>query len=132
MIYTCLILGVSKFMIRKWMLRSLKLRIMLNAHPKNDTLEVCLLFWNCFCTDLIGFTGTLVCFFLFFWGFLKKIMFVGFCAEILLSTSVLRPRADVAYCLHALARRLAKTHNWTVWLSGLVCHFQNLVVFLSM
>uniref|UniRef100_A0A166EEY8 ENTH domain-containing protein n=1 Tax=Daucus carota subsp. sativus TaxID=79200 RepID=A0A166EEY8_DAUCS len=33
--------------------------------------------------------------------------------KILLSTSVLRPRADVAYCLHALARRLAKTHNWT-------------------
>ncbi|KAI5675679.1 hypothetical protein M9H77_06629 [Catharanthus roseus] len=24
------------------------------------------------------------------------------------------PRADVAYCIHALARRLAKTHTWTV------------------
>lgn len=35
-------------------------------------------------------------------------------AEILISTSAIRPRADVAYCLHALARRLAKTHNWTV------------------
>ncbi|RWR90995.1 putative clathrin assembly protein [Cinnamomum micranthum f. kanehirae] len=26
--------------------------------------------------------------------------------------SATRPRADVAYCIHALARRLAKTHNW--------------------
>ncbi|RVW27510.1 putative clathrin assembly protein [Vitis vinifera] len=25
-----------------------------------------------------------------------------------------RPRADVAYCIHALARRLSKTHNWAV------------------
>lgn len=40
--------------------------------------------------------------------------------KILLSTSVLRPRADVAYCLHALARRLAKTHNWTVALKTLI------------
>lgn len=37
-------------------------------------------------------------------------------AEILLATSAIRPRADVAYCIHALARRLAKTHNWTVWI----------------
>ncbi|KAL5974147.1 hypothetical protein ACLOJK_030810 [Asimina triloba] len=28
------------------------------------------------------------------------------------ATSVARPRADVAYCIHALSRRLAKTHNW--------------------
>lgn len=34
--------------------------------------------------------------------------------EILLATSAVRPRADVAYCLHALARRLEKTRNWTV------------------
>ncbi|PWA40070.1 hypothetical protein CTI12_AA566260 [Artemisia annua] len=26
--------------------------------------------------------------------------------------SATRPRADVAYCIHALARRLSKTHNW--------------------
>ncbi|VFQ79464.1 unnamed protein product [Cuscuta campestris] len=32
----------------------------------------------------------------------------------------MRPRADVAYCLHALARRLAKTHNWTVALKTLI------------
>ncbi|KAF5730031.1 hypothetical protein HS088_TW20G00401 [Tripterygium wilfordii] len=25
-----------------------------------------------------------------------------------------RPHADVAYCIHALARRLSKTHNWEV------------------
>lgn len=36
-------------------------------------------------------------------------------AELLVFTSAMRPRADVAYCIHALARRLAKTHNWTVW-----------------
>ncbi|CAK7326771.1 unnamed protein product [Dovyalis caffra] len=33
--------------------------------------------------------------------------------KILVSTSAIRPRADVAYCIHALSRRLAKTHNWT-------------------
>ncbi|KAA8535162.1 hypothetical protein F0562_030165 [Nyssa sinensis] len=26
--------------------------------------------------------------------------------------SATRPRPDVAYCIHALARRLSKTHNW--------------------
>ncbi|KAI8030122.1 putative clathrin assembly protein [Camellia lanceoleosa] len=26
--------------------------------------------------------------------------------------SAMRPRADVAYCIHALARQLSKTHNW--------------------
>ncbi|KAL5994603.1 hypothetical protein ACLOJK_024656 [Asimina triloba] len=34
-------------------------------------------------------------------------------SKILAATSVTRPRADVAYCIHALSRRLAKTHNWT-------------------
>ncbi|XP_062148159.1 putative clathrin assembly protein At5g35200 [Alnus glutinosa] len=28
--------------------------------------------------------------------------------------SATRPRADVAYCIHALARRLSRTHNWAV------------------
>ncbi|KAE9450918.1 hypothetical protein C3L33_17182, partial [Rhododendron williamsianum] len=35
--------------------------------------------------------------------------------KVLAATSAIRPRADVAYCIHALARRLAKTHNWTSW-----------------
>ncbi|CAD6230200.1 unnamed protein product [Miscanthus lutarioriparius] len=35
-------------------------------------------------------------------------------------TSIARPRADVAYCIHALARRLAKTRNWIVALKTLV------------
>lgn len=45
------------------------------------------------------------------WGF-----WLNFCffVEIFMATSAIRPRADVAYCIHALARRLAKTHNWTV------------------
>lgn len=43
-----------------------------------------------------------------------------FVAEILLATSAIRPRADVAYCLHALARRLGKTRNWTVLSLNLV------------
>ncbi|PWA59887.1 AP180 N-terminal homology (ANTH) domain-containing protein [Artemisia annua] len=34
--------------------------------------------------------------------------------KILGYTSAERPRADVQYCLHALARRLAKTRNWTI------------------
>ncbi|PKI47626.1 hypothetical protein CRG98_031977, partial [Punica granatum] len=33
--------------------------------------------------------------------------------KILIATSAIRPRADVAYCIHALSRRLSKTHNWT-------------------
>ncbi|XP_044490182.1 putative clathrin assembly protein At2g01600 isoform X2 [Mangifera indica] len=40
--------------------------------------------------------------------------------KILLATSAIRPRADVAYCIHALARRLAKTRNWTVALKTLI------------
>jgi len=32
-------------------------------------------------------------------------------AEIVAATSSARPWADVAYCIHALARRLAKTRN---------------------
>ncbi|KAI3995469.1 hypothetical protein MKX01_039513 [Papaver californicum] len=40
--------------------------------------------------------------------------------KILANTSVVRPRADVAYCIHALSRRLAKTHNWTVALKTLI------------
>ncbi|KAF9625279.1 hypothetical protein IFM89_020865 [Coptis chinensis] len=33
--------------------------------------------------------------------------------KIFASTSAMRPRADVVYCIHALSRRLTKTHNWT-------------------
>nr|GEV97603.1 putative clathrin assembly protein At2g01600 [Tanacetum cinerariifolium] len=40
--------------------------------------------------------------------------------KILGYTSSVRPRADVQYCLHALARRLAKTRNWTVALKTLI------------
>ncbi|XP_044494301.1 putative clathrin assembly protein At2g01600 [Mangifera indica] len=40
--------------------------------------------------------------------------------KILVATSAIRPRADVAYCIHALARRLAKTRNWTVALKTLI------------
>lgn len=35
-------------------------------------------------------------------------------AAIFSAISATRPRADVAYCIHALARRLSKTHNWAV------------------
>ncbi|KAK8595683.1 hypothetical protein V6N12_064195 [Hibiscus sabdariffa] len=34
--------------------------------------------------------------------------------------SATRPRADVAYCIHALARRLTRTHNWAVALKTLI------------
>ncbi|XP_062180315.1 putative clathrin assembly protein At2g01600 [Phragmites australis] len=40
--------------------------------------------------------------------------------KIAAATSISRPRADVAYCIHALARRLAKTRNWIVALKTLV------------
>ncbi|CAM6098149.1 unnamed protein product [Calypogeia fissa] len=36
------------------------------------------------------------------------------------ATAASRPRADVAYCIHALARRIAKTHNWTVALKSMM------------
>ncbi|KAG9456185.1 hypothetical protein H6P81_000693 [Aristolochia fimbriata] len=36
------------------------------------------------------------------------------------AVSATKPRADVAYCIHALARRLAKTHNWAVALKTLI------------
>ncbi|WMV13475.1 hypothetical protein MTR67_006860 [Solanum verrucosum] len=41
-------------------------------------------------------------------------------AMIFAATSVTRPRADVAYCIHALSRRLAKTRNWIVALKSLI------------
>jgi hypothetical protein len=40
--------------------------------------------------------------------------------KIVAATSITRPRADVAYCIHALARRLAKTRNWIVALKTLL------------
>ncbi|KAK9276240.1 hypothetical protein L1049_005771 [Liquidambar formosana] len=40
--------------------------------------------------------------------------------KILVATSAIRPRADVAYCILALSRRLSKTHNWTVALKTLI------------
>ncbi|XP_024013081.1 putative clathrin assembly protein At5g35200 isoform X2 [Eutrema salsugineum] len=39
---------------------------------------------------------------------------------IFMAISATRPRADVAYCIHALARRLSKTHNWAVALKSLI------------
>lgn len=42
-------------------------------------------------------------------------------AEIAFATSAVRPRADVAYCIQALSRRLTKTHNWTVRIGSLIC-----------
>ena len=38
----------------------------------------------------------------------------SFIAAIFAAISATRPRADVAYCIHVLARRLSKTHNWAV------------------
>lgn len=40
--------------------------------------------------------------------------------KIFIATSATRPRADVAYCIHALSRRLHKTRNWTVALKTLI------------
>ncbi|KAJ8434969.1 hypothetical protein Cgig2_027812 [Carnegiea gigantea] len=34
--------------------------------------------------------------------------------------SAARPRAEIAYCVHALAKRLSKTHNWAVALKTLI------------
>ncbi|KAG2323831.1 hypothetical protein Bca4012_038102 [Brassica carinata] len=40
--------------------------------------------------------------------------------KIFIATSATRPRADVAYCIHTLSRRLHKTRNWTVALKALL------------
>ncbi|GAV81473.1 ANTH domain-containing protein [Cephalotus follicularis] len=40
--------------------------------------------------------------------------------KIFSATSVVRPRADVAYCIHALAKRLSKTRNWIVAIKTLI------------
>ncbi|XP_023546860.1 putative clathrin assembly protein At5g57200 [Cucurbita pepo subsp. pepo] len=40
--------------------------------------------------------------------------------KIFSATSVMRPRADVAYCIHALAKRLSKTRSWIVALKTLI------------
>ncbi|KAL2929711.1 hypothetical protein RDABS01_035121 [Bienertia sinuspersici] len=42
------------------------------------------------------------------------------------AVSATRPRADVAYCIHGLARRLSKTHNWAVALKTLIVVHQRL------
>ncbi|CAL8989919.1 unnamed protein product [Prunus brigantina] len=36
------------------------------------------------------------------------------------ATSVTGPRADVAYCIHALAKRLSKTRSWIVAIKTLI------------
>ncbi|XP_051148406.1 putative clathrin assembly protein At2g01600 [Andrographis paniculata] len=40
--------------------------------------------------------------------------------KIMIATAAARPRADVAYCINALSKRLLKTHNWTVALKTLI------------
>ncbi|KAK4798817.1 hypothetical protein SAY86_031143 [Trapa natans] len=40
--------------------------------------------------------------------------------KIFWATSVTRPRMDVAYCIHALWKRLSKTKNWIVALKALI------------
>ncbi|EEF34578.1 putative clathrin assembly protein At5g57200 [Ricinus communis] len=40
--------------------------------------------------------------------------------KIFSATSMIRPRADVAYCIHALAKRLSKTRNWIVAIKTLI------------
>ncbi|KAF3534489.1 hypothetical protein DY000_02038369 [Brassica cretica] len=40
--------------------------------------------------------------------------------KIFSATSAVRPRADVAYCIHALAKRLSRTHNWVVAIKVLI------------
>ncbi|KAK9102057.1 hypothetical protein Sjap_019311 [Stephania japonica] len=66
-----------------------------------------------------------------FWLFLSQMVHFGihviflYALHLTLFTifaaiSATRPRADVAYCIHSLARRLSKTHNWAVALKTLI------------
>lgn len=45
---------------------------------------------------------------------LSRQMNAIFFAEIFSATSVMRQRVDVAYCIHALSKRLSKTESWIV------------------
>ncbi|KAF0918827.1 hypothetical protein E2562_026200 [Oryza meyeriana var. granulata] len=47
-------------------------------------------------------------------------------AKIIAAASGARPLAEVSYCVHTLARRLSKTHNWVVALKTLVVIHQAL------
>ena len=49
----------------------------------------------------------------------------GGVAEIAAASSIAGARADVAYCVHALARRLTKTRNWIVSTVHLLCQWRN-------
>ncbi|KAL0729188.1 hypothetical protein Bca4012_025281 [Brassica carinata] len=40
--------------------------------------------------------------------------------QIFSATSVIQPRADVAYCIHALSKRLSKTRTWVVAMKVLI------------
>lgn len=93
------------------MLRSSRPPTMSSARPRSGIsgvrdLRLLLLFLVClFGYSILGFDRAF-----------EVLLFVCLLllAEILQATSAVRPRADVAYCIHALARRLAKTHNWAV------------------
>uniref|UniRef100_A0A0D3ALJ1 ENTH domain-containing protein n=1 Tax=Brassica oleracea var. oleracea TaxID=109376 RepID=A0A0D3ALJ1_BRAOL len=41
--------------------------------------------------------------------------------KIFSATSVIQPRADIAYCIHALSKRLSKTRTWVKWLGAWDC-----------
>lgn len=87
-----------------------KQRIMWSVPRKRSMCEVRFLtHWSMLCL--------FSCFWIYFSLFVARWIWFGslvLCAVIFLATSASRPRADVAYCIHALARRIAKTHNWTV------------------
>lgn len=75
---------------------------MLSARLRRDTSEVS----DCCLSDPFCCYELTISF--------RVLFFVVVVSEILIATSAIRPRADVAYCIHALARRLSKTRNWTV------------------
>jgi hypothetical protein len=64
---------------------------------------LCVAYFVDFRREIVGWVGVLI-----------PSIFVLFFAAIFSAISATRPRADVAYCIHALARRLSKTHNWAV------------------
>lgn len=97
---------------RNWTLLLSKPQIMSSTLQRKSTSEVHAFPAYIF---LIGLQETL----LLEWDL---IIFYVFLAAIFSTVSATRPRADVAYCIHALARRLSRTHNWAVCASILcVC-----------
>jgi hypothetical protein len=105
--------GLS-FTLRIWMWRSWRPPTTWSARPRIATCGVrrlILASWILMCFSLMNFCICVVSPISFGFGVWSV---GGGVAEIAAASSIAGSRADVAYCVHALARRLTKTRSWIV------------------